>query len=236
MNVRVKICCISTAAELALAVTHGASAVGFVSAMPSGAGVVGEETIADIVPRVPSGVASFLLTSRQSVAGIVEQQRRLRATTIQICDHLVEGTHRDLRRALPGIALVQVVHVTGEESVAEAVQVSTQVDAILLDSGNQKLAVKELGGTGRVHDWGISRRIRECVHVPVYLAGGLRADNVAEAIRIVEPLAVDVCTGVRTEGRLDESKLEAFFREVRAASRRKNYWKNAMRSSQRGDS
>ena len=214
---RVKVCCIRDREEAALAVRHGASAVGLVSAMPSGPGVIPDEAIAEIARTVPPGVATFLLTSRQDAAAIVEQQRRLRTNTLQICDRLTEGTCRELRRALPGVGLVQVVHVTGEESVEEARRAAREVDAILLDSGNQALPVKELGGTGRRHDWSISRRIREAVAVPLFLAGGLRAENVAEAIDSVGPFALDVCTGVRTEGRLDEAKLGRLFAAVAAA-------------------
>jgi phosphoribosylanthranilate isomerase len=217
MAVRVKICCIGSVEEARLAVRYGAAALGLVSEMPSGPGVIPEQRIAEIAATIPPGVASFLLTSRQSVAAIIDQQRRLRVNTIQICDHLVDGTHRDLRDALPGVSLVQVVHVVGEESVAEAAGVAPHVDALLLDSGNKTSAVKELGGTGRRHDWQISRRIRDAVKVPVFLAGGLRAENVAEAIATVRPFAVDVCSGVRTDGRLDENKLAAFFKAVAPA-------------------
>jgi phosphoribosylanthranilate isomerase len=205
--------------EARLAVEHGAAAVGLVSEMPSGPGVIGEPLIAEIAATVPPGVAAVLLTSRHSVAAIAGQQRRTRINTIQLCDHLAHGTLAQLREALPGVALIQVVQVTGEESLAEAVEVAPSVDAILLDSGNRGLAVKQLGGTGRRHDWGISRRIREAMDVPVYLAGGLTAENVAEAIATVGPFGVDVCTGVRTDGGLDEGKLEAFFAAVQAAAR-----------------
>ena len=218
---RVKICCISSVEEARLAVRYGAAAVGLVSEMPSGPGVISEQLIIGIAATVPPGVASFLLTSHQSAAAIIDQQRRLRVNTVQICDHLTDGTFQHLKEALPGISLVQVVHVTGEESLAEAIGVAPYVDALLLDSGNQKLAMKELGGTGRRHDWQISRRIRESVRVPVYLAGGLRAENVAEAINSVKPFGLDVCTGVRIDGRLDEEELAAFMRAVRAAAQQR---------------
>jgi len=194
-----------------MAIEHGASAIGLVSAMPSGPGPIAEELIAEIAAPVPPGVASFLLTCKQDAASIIDQQRRTRVNTIQICDRLVDGTYEDLRKALPGISLVQVIHVTGPEAVHEALAISSHVDAILLDSGNQSLRVKELGGTGRTHDWALSRAIRESVEVPVYLAGGLKPENVAEAIRAVRPFGVDVCSGLRTDGRLDESKLKSFF-------------------------
>jgi phosphoribosylanthranilate isomerase len=216
---RIKICCISSREEAAQAVAAGASAVGLVSHMPSGPGVISEERIAEIAPSVPPGVATFLLTCLQSARDIIAQQRRLRTNTIQICDTLTDGTYNELREGLPGIKLVQVIHVGGEESLAEAVHVAPHVDAILLDSGNQKLAVKELGGTGRRHDWAISRRIREGVGVPVFLAGGLNSNNVLQAIETVGPFGVDVCSGVRTEGRLDPGKLGAFVTAVRNGAR-----------------
>jgi len=160
---------------------------------------------------VPPPIGTFLLTCSQDAAEIAEQQRRCRTNTIQICDHLTTGTYAELRRATPGVGIVQVIHVTGEESVDEAVEVAQHVDAILLDSGNQKLAVKELGGTGRTHDWRLSRRIREAVRVPIFLAGGLTPMNVRDAVESVGPFGLDLCSGVRTEGALDEKKLNAFF-------------------------
>ncbi len=194
-----------------MAIEHGASALGLVSEMPSGPGVISEDLIAEIAAKVPPAIGSFLLTSKQDVASIAEQQRRLGVNTIQICDRLPAGDHRDLRDALPGISLVQVIHVTGPESVAEAGAVAPFVNAILLDSGNQSLPIKELGGTGRTHDWTLSRRIRESVQVPLFLAGGLNGSNVADAVRQVGPFGLDVCSGVRTNGELDDAKLKAFF-------------------------
>ena len=210
-NPRVKICCIASIEEAWLAIDHGASAVGLVSAMPSGPGPIGEDLIASIASVVPPGVSSFLLTCKQDVDSIIDQQRRLGVNTIQICDRLLEGNYEDLRRALPGVSLVQVIHVTGPESVDEVRQIAPQVDAILLDSGNQSLQIKELGGTGRTHDWSLSREIRENIDVPLFLAGGLTPDNVVEAVSRVQPFGVDVCSGLRTNGRLDEGKLGAFF-------------------------
>jgi phosphoribosylanthranilate isomerase len=218
MNTRVKICCISSVVEAAIAVRHGASALGLVSAMPSGPGVIAEETITEIAATVPPGVATFLLTSQHDADSIMAQQRRCRVNTIQLCDSVEPGCHARLRAGLPGIALVQVIHVTGIESVAEALSVAGSVDALLLDSGNQKLAVKELGGTGRTHDWSISRRIVESVRVPVYLAGGLNPDNVATAICEVRPFGLDICSGLRTNGNLDERKVARFFANIAAVS------------------
>ncbi|MBC7842166.1 MAG: phosphoribosylanthranilate isomerase [Gemmatimonadaceae bacterium] len=214
---RVKICCIGSITEAALAIAHGASALGLVSHMPSGPGVVDEVRIAEIIATVPPPIATFLLTSATDAAAIIAQQCHMRPTTLQLVDHLRVGVHRALRDALPGITLVQVVHVEDEESVDYALAVAPNVDALLLDSGRLNAPVKELGGTGRTHDWSLSRRIRDHAGTPIFLAGGLRAENVAEAIRTVEPFGLDLCTGVRTNGSLDARRLEEFMNAVREA-------------------
>lgn len=188
--------------------------MGLVSSMPSGPGVISEETIASIADAVPPPIASFLLTSEHLADAIIAQQRRCRTNTLQLCDHLPATVYPRLRSELPGISLVQVVHVTGPESVDYAVAAAAHVDALLLDSGNPGLAVKELGGTGRVHDWTWSRRIRDAVGIPLFLAGGLTATNVADAISAVEPFGLDLCSSVRTNGDLDAVKLRAFFAAI----------------------
>lgn len=215
--VRVKVCCIQSVAEARLAVRLGAAALGLVAQMPSGPGVIPEERIVDIAAQVPPPIGTFLLTSRTDPAGIAAQQRRCRTTTVQICDRLPAGGHARLREALPGVKLVQVIHVRDAASVDEALSVAPEVDALLLDSGDQTLPVKQLGGTGRVHDWSLSARIVEKSTVPIFLAGGLTADNVGQAIRRVRPFGLDLCTGVRTAGALDETKLGRFMTVVATA-------------------
>ncbi len=217
-RIRVKICCIASVEEAQLAIAHGASAVGLVSRMPSGPGVIEEDLIAEIAVAVPPGVATFLLTSQIDVPAIIDQQRRTRVNTLQLVDALPPGAHQRLRAALPGIAIVQVVHVVGEQSIAEAAAMAPHVDAILLDSGNPAAPVKELGGTGRVHNWEISRKIRQSIPCPLFVAGGLQPANVREAIRQINPYGLDVCSGVRTNRKLDVIKLRDFFREVEAAN------------------
>jgi phosphoribosylanthranilate isomerase len=214
---RIKICCMSSIDDAAFAIDAGAHALGFVSAMPSGAGIIDEELIARIVATVPVTVATFLLTSAVDADTIVAQQRRTRANTIQLVDRTTVDTRRALRASMPGIGIVQVVHVTGLESAAEAHEARVGSDAVLLDSGNPSLAVKELGGTGRVHDWDVSARICRELDVPVFLAGGLNPGNVADAVRTVRPFGVDVCSGLRPFGKLDAQRVTDFVRNVRTA-------------------
>ncbi len=212
---KVKICCISSVEEVNLALKYGASALGLVSAMPSGPGPISEELIAEIVAHIPDGIASFLLTSKQDADSIIAQQRMTKTNTLQLVDSVSVEVYHTLRKELPGISIVQVIHVIDEFSIDEAKSVAPFVDMILLDSGNPKLAVKELGGTGRKHDWTFSRTIVASVNKPVFLAGGLTAENVREAIEFVHPYGLDLCSGVRTNGKLDESKLQRFMEVVK---------------------
>ncbi len=215
---RIKVCCIGSVEEAATALDAGADALGLVSAMPSGPGVIADEVIASIIAWVGQRAATVLLTSRVDADGIVEQLRDVKPTVIQLVDAVPESEVSVLRERLPDIALMPVVHMRGKRPVADAAQLDARADAILLDSGNPGAAVKELGGTGRVHDWTVSRAIRDAVHVPVFLAGGLRPDNVARAVRTVRPFGVDVCSGVRRDGRLDCGLLSAFVAAARAVT------------------
>jgi phosphoribosylanthranilate isomerase len=214
---KVKVCCIASLEEARMAIDAGAAALGLVSAMPSGPGVIEEATIAAIAAAVPRDVESFLLTAHTDAAAIVAQHRRCRTTTLQLVDALAPRELRELRRALlpSRVRLVQVVHVTGASALDEALAVAPMVDALLLDSGNPALAVKQLGGTGRTHDWAVSREIVQRAGVPVWLAGGLQAGNVAEAVESVRPHGLDLCDGVRSEGRLDAGKLADFMAAAR---------------------
>jgi phosphoribosylanthranilate isomerase len=211
---RVKICCIMSVAEAHLAVSAGASALGLVGRMPSGPGVIDDALIAEIAAVVPPPIATFLLTSETRADALVDHIRRCCTNTVQLVDRVEPGAHAAIRRALPQVKIVQVLHVTDADVIDEARALAGAVDGFLLDSGNPNLAVRELGGTGRVHDWDLSRRIVEAVDRPVFLAGGLRADNVVEAVARVRPFGLDLCSSVRTHGRLDAEKLAAFFTAV----------------------
>ena len=218
MPTRLKVCCVESEDESRLAVALGASALGLVSAMPSGPGVIGEDRLASIAGRVPPGVATFLLTSATSVEEVVAQQRRCRTSTVQVCDRLRAGGRAELKSRLPGVKIVQVIHVVDRDALDEAVEAARDADAILLDAGRPGAAIKELGGTGRVHDWAVSAEIRDAVApVPLYLAGGLRPSNVGKAIRTVRPFGIDVCSGVRREGRLHRDTLRAFVQAIAEA-------------------
>ena len=214
---KVKICSISSKEEANLAIQYGAAAIGLVGPMPSGPGIIDNSLIKAIASTITLPTATFLLTSETSASGVIAHHYQAPTTTIQMVDTLQEGTYQEIKAQLPAIQLIQVIHVLNEASIQKALQVAPYVDALLLDSGNPNLAIKELGGTGRIHNWELSRKIREAITIPLYLAGGLHAGNVREAIETVQPYGVDLCSGVRTDGRLDEDKLRAFFEAIDTA-------------------
>ncbi len=211
---KVKICCIASVAEAELALAHGAAALGLVSAMPSGPGVIGDDRIREIATWAPAGVRTFLLTARSDPREIAAQVRETGVNTVQLVDAVAPGAHAVLRALIPRVRLVQVIHVRGPESVDEALEAAPRVDELLLDSGNPSAAVRELGGTGRTHDWALSREIVDQCGVPVWLAGGLRAGNVRAAIDAVRPQGLDLCSGVRVDGNLSADRLAEFMRAV----------------------
>ncbi len=214
---RVKICCIKSPDEARIAVSLGADAIGLVGKMPSGPGVISDDAITEIASLVPPPIGTFLLTSETTADGIVAHCRRAKTNSVQIVDYVDEREYRKIRAELPWMKLVQVIHIEDESAIARARRLSGFVDALLLDSGSPNGDVKTLGGTGKTHNWKISKEIVGAVDVPVFLAGGITPGNVGEAVETVHPYAVDVCTGVRTNGNLDRLKVEALFRELERA-------------------
>ncbi|MBT8380949.1 MAG: phosphoribosylanthranilate isomerase [Ignavibacteria bacterium] len=208
---KVKICCVQSLDEAKLAIKYGASAIGLVSEMPSGPGVISEKLILKIASQIPSNIKTFLLTSKLATEDIILQLKKCKTNTVQLVDSVELKVYNKLRKEIPEISIVQVIHIAGKESINNARKVEKYVDAILLDSGNQNKKIKELGGTGRTHNWEISRQIVDQLKIPVYLAGGLNAENIKEAVQFVHPYGVDLCSGVRTNNKLDEDKLKRFF-------------------------
>lgn len=211
---RLKICCISSIDEARIAIDYGASALGLVGNMPSGPGVIGDALIYQIAKTIPPPISTFLLTSETKAQDIISHYKRANTTTIQIVDAMEKSEYEILRTELPSVKLVQVIHVIDDHSVKEAIEISNFVDAILLDSGNPNLLVKELGGTGRTHNWDLSREIKNAISIPLFLAGGINKDNVKQAIETVEPFGIDLCSSVRTDGKLDPQKLKDFFNVI----------------------
>src|SRR6056297_982741 len=214
MSPKIKICCIANIEEAQLAIKTGASAIGLVGHMPSGPGIISDKKIFSIAKNIPPQIDTFLLTSETNAENIINHHKRTNTNTLQLVDTVRTDTYKQLKKHIQEIKLVQVIHVINHQSIDEALKISEHVDAILLDSGNPNLTIKELGGTGRTHNWDISKEIVKQSNKPVFLAGGLNPENVRKAIDYVQPYGLDICSGVRTQGKLDKQKLELFFKEI----------------------
>jgi len=215
MRTRVKVCCIASVEEANLAIAAGADALGLVGAMPSGPRAISDGQIAAIAAVAPPPISTFLLTSETSASAISAHVRRTRPTTVQIVSHIDFAEAAKLAALEPYVRRVQVIHVETADALYMIPHCAPHVHAFLLDSGRPSASVRELGGTGRVHDWSVSAAFVQASPRPVFLAGGLSPANVGEAIRRVRPYGVDLCSGIRTCGELDPVKLLAFIEQVR---------------------
>lgn len=215
MAPRVKVCCISSVEEARLAISYGAAALGLVGPMPSGPGVISLELIGQISKSLDKHIDSFYLTSKVTADKILDEYKFAQTKTIQLVDNIPIAELITLRTLLPDtVRMVQVLHVRSDAVIQEAMHKQPYVDAFLLDSGNPNSTIKTLGGTGQTHNWNISRILVERVSIPVYLAGGINADNVIEAYAKVQPYGIDLCSGLRTDGKLDETKLKFFIEKI----------------------
>ena len=210
----VKICCIKSIQEAQMAIKCGASVLGLVGPMPSGPGIIDNKLISKIVQSIPQHIDTFLLTSETTAKNIITHHQAVNTTSIQLVDELPKKEYQTIRKYLPEVKIIQVIHVIDNNSIKHANDVSHYVDAILLDSGNPNLKIKELGGTGRTHDWDISKKIRDSIEIPLFLAGGLNHRNIKNAINHVNPYGIDLCSSVRTNDNLDIHKLETFFNSL----------------------
>jgi len=191
-NVRVKICGLTREEDLAVAVAAGADAVGFIVGVPSSPRNLTLERAEMLLSQVPIFVDSVVVMAPKSIKQLVEVCEGLKPTAIQI--HGKEQLDSsEIREKIKDTRLIKTVYVTEDALNETAIEDSKMFDALLLDSFSKG----QYGGTGKVHDWTLSRQIKEAVApVPVILAGGLKPENVKEAILTVQPYAVDVASGV----------------------------------------
>ena len=214
---RLKVCCIASHDEAVLAINSGAHAIGLVGKMPSGPGVISDEQAQEIAEKTPPHISTFLLTNETTAENIAAHVRQVGSNTVQIVNHIDPGESEKLTGLIPDVQRVQVIHVEGADALGLIDCYHSHYNAFLLDSGRPSKPVPELGGTGRVHDWRISRQFVKESPLPVYLAGGLTPDNVEEAVRTVKPYGIDVCSGLRVDDRLNAQKLEAFIGNIAKA-------------------
>lgn len=211
---RVKVCCISSIAEAHLAVAHGVDALGLLGGMSTSPRAIDMKTAREIASEVPPAVETFLLTASFSGKEIARQAEMCGTTAIQVVQPIEANEHQRLAERLPNVRRVQAIHVE-DRSALDLIDVyEPHVHAFVLDSGSAGASVGDLGGTGCVHDWSISEEFVRQTCKPVFLAGGLNADNVRRAISTVGPFGVDLCSGVRRNKKLDAHLLDKFTSNV----------------------
>lgn len=212
---KIKICCIQSVDEAETAILAGADALGLVGQMPSGPGPIGDDQIRDIAVEIGDRALTVLLSSETTAKGLVAHADFCRTRAIQLVDEVEPDAIPALRKAHPDLTVLQVIHVRSEDDVEAAMRAAAVADMLLLDSGAPEKAIRQLGGTGRVHDWSLSRRIVSQSPVPVWLAGGLNPDNAATAVSQVSPFGLDICSGLRPDGVLDAQLLKSFVARTR---------------------
>jgi len=210
-RLRIKICCIADAAEARLAARAGADMIGLVGPMPDGPGIVDHPTAARIAADTPPWTRAVLLTAAETADTIAADAAAAGVDTVQVVRHVDPA--ESARLAQTGLGVLQVIHVEGPEALDLIPAYAEHADAFLLDSGRPS-SDGSLGGTGRVHDWRVSRAFVEASPLPVFLAGGLSPENAAAAVGSVRPFGLDICS---------------------IASRRRSSRRNSMRKSVSGE-
>lgn len=215
---RIKVCCIKSTHEARLALEAGAELLGLVSETLEGPGAISDEQIRSIATGLSEGVVSCLLTAETNPGAIAAHAVRTGVHAIQLVGEISPRDVARLRERLPGRELIKVVHVEGDDSTRIAAEYGESADTLLLDSAVRDPQGDRLGGTGRVHDWRVSRDIVRASRIPVLLAGGLTPENVSEAIDAVRPAGVDVCSGLRPTGVLEPRLARRFCARSKAAA------------------
>ena len=214
--VKVKICGITNREDALAAIAFGADAVGFLVGQvhPTKSVFISAEAAGQIVAGIPPLCSTVLVTHLARPAEVLRAATAARVTTIQLHGDTDPGEANGIRMQLPNVKLYKAVHVLGETAIGEAQKLVGKVDGIILDTAIQETG--QVGGTGQPHDWRVSRIIVQSIELPIILAGGLTPDNVREAIRLVQPYAVDVNSGVsHPDGTKDRRRLKRFIEEAK---------------------
>jgi phosphoribosylanthranilate isomerase len=203
------VCGLRTAADLRAA--EGADAVGFVVASPGSKRNLDPPVAGALLPRVPPFVQSVLVTRERDPAHLAALHGAVPAQAVQVHGVPDAAYAQMVRKAIQGVLILALP--ADARAPALAARLAPHADALLLDT---KAPDGQTGGTGQAHDWRLSARVVKASPKPVILAGGLTPANVAEAVRVARPYAVDVSGGVEGPRGKSRAKVQAFLKAVRA--------------------
>lgn len=210
--VKVKICGITNIKDALLAAELGADFLGFIVEISESEDSLSKDEAKNLIRQLPLEVIPVMVTYLNNAEEIVKVASYVIAGAVQLHSNISLPEIGKIRKALPKIKIIKAIHVIDEKVVSEAVKFSDYVDYILLDSK----AKGKIGGTGKTHDWSISRKIILKCKKPVLLAGGLNPENVLDAVRKIKPFGVDVNSGVKAKPRVkDAEKLRKFIENAK---------------------
>ena len=211
-TVKVKICGITRKEDLDAATTAGADAVGFVVGVTASPRNIAIEQATRLFKQVPPFVKRVLVTIPTSMSELAEICGLLNPDAVQLHGKNMPSAN-SIREVLPNTTLIHAVSANSADVLETARLSAKTFGAVLLDS----LTDGQYGGTGTTHDWTISKQIRRAIYpAPLILAGGLTPENVAEAVRVVHPYAVDVSSGVEQQpGIKDNQKIIKFIKNAK---------------------
>jgi len=212
-KVKVKICGITRNEDLVMATEAGADAVGVVIDVPSSPRNLTIEKAKKIIENAPIFVKTVAVTVPKNLDHLTKIYEKLKPDILQI--HGNNLPKDAIREKLPDASLIRAIQATSNEVIEDAVEVANTFDAVLLDS----FVSGKYGGTGKAHDWGLSKQVREAIYPrPLILAGGLKPENVKDAVRMVQPYAVDVSSGVESQpGIKDYRRILEFIKNAKEA-------------------
>ncbi|MBR5662487.1 MAG: phosphoribosylanthranilate isomerase [Bacilli bacterium] len=213
--VKVKICANKTVDDIKASIDAGADIVGL---------LVGQEHAStDFIDKYKAKeLANFakgkldvsLVTHLTNADEIIDLTNFIGNNVIQLHSDISEEEVEKIKKTLPNIKLIRLIHISSDGKICTDYKKMKYADYYLLDSFNLK--TNQVGGTGLTHDWNKSRELIKILDKPVFLAGGLNPDNVADAIKIAKPYGVDVNSGCKNSlGLKDKQKVMEFVRNAK---------------------
>jgi len=216
----VKICGVRRQEDALLAAELGADAIGLLVGQKHTSPDFIFTTVAkDIARALPPSVEAVLVTHVEDLDELERLLQQSEIRTIQLHSEIAPSSVERLRGRLPHLKIFKSINIISADSVAYPEAFEKLVDGFVLDSIN--VATGQLGGTGKTHDWSVSRQIvMRYPEIPIILAGGLNSENVRSAIEYVHPFGVDVNSGTKApDGFKDTRKMEEFIVQAKGLAK-----------------
>ncbi len=175
---------------------------------------ISKETAKEIKLSLPKGVTTTLITHLENASEIIDIARFIDVDYIQLHSYIEESEVDKIRETLPDKKLLRLIHISEDGETLNDISKIKNVDFYFTDSINLK--TNQVGGTGLTHDFERDRELVASLNKPVFVAGGLTPENVAEVVKLCQPYGVDVNSGCRGKnGGRDKAKMRKFVSQAR---------------------